>query len=544
MPQALIGALRVNLSMASAKFERGAKRSRIALRRLAKVAKRVGQAMKRAMAAAAVAVAAAAAGIAVAVRRAINEFDDLAKQSRAVGTTVESLSQLRFVAELSAIKVEELSRGIRNFGRNALAGLKGTTDFTAAMDALGVEFKNAGGGIRNFDDVLPELADAFAKLPEGASKTALAMKIFGERVGPVFVNLLNNGAEGLRKLRAEADAVGTTIATDTAVKAEVFNDTLARIWRALGGISNRITAQLLPDLQALAEIVLRNVTAFAKWLRTEPGTLGFIERMSRGLGVIKDAAMGVIVAIQGVIKATTSLASLDFSGATEAATNTFRQLQSIGEGSMIKIREAIFGVREDMAALLNGDLGGGEGPPPIVAKLDSATAAMQRFRAATSQGKAEAAANARRQAQAAKLITDSYHTVASGVTNALASVFSENKGVAVATALINTFLGITKALSSAPPPLNFAQAAAVAASGFAQVANIRKQNKRGSGGGSAGAAAPAVGAAAAGAGGGAGVPSQLVNISLQGETFNRDGVRNLIESINDAVADGAQLRIA
>ena len=84
---------------------------------------------------------------------------------------------------------------------------------------------------------------------------------------------------------------------------------------------------------------------------------------------------------------------------------------------------------------------------------------------------------------------------------------------------------------------------------FARIAQISSQQfqRGGSGGatsvatGSGGAPAPTGGGGAGGGGGGGG--AQSVNISLVGETFGRTQVRDLIEEINEAVADGARLRI-
>lgn len=58
------------------------------------------------------------------------------------------------------------------------------------------------------------------------------------------------------------------------------------------------------------------------------------------------------------------------------------------------------------------------------------------------------------------------------VGSALGDIFGQSKGVAIAQAIINTLQGITQALTL-PWPLNWIQAAAVAASGFAQVAKIK-----------------------------------------------------------------------
>lgn len=52
--------------------------------------------------------------------------------------------------------------------------------------------------------------------------------------------------------------------------------------------------------------------------------------------------------------------------------------------------------------------------------------------------------------------------------------FEVNKAIGIANAIINTSVGVSKALASAAPPLNFINAAIVTASGIAQVKNIKK----------------------------------------------------------------------
>lgn len=52
--------------------------------------------------------------------------------------------------------------------------------------------------------------------------------------------------------------------------------------------------------------------------------------------------------------------------------------------------------------------------------------------------------------------------------------FKVNKAIGIANAIINTSVGVSKALASAAPPLNFINAAIVTASGIAQVKNIKK----------------------------------------------------------------------
>ena len=82
---------------------------------------------------------------------------------------------------------------------------------------------------------------------------------------------------------------------------------------------------------------------------------------------------------------------------------------------------------------------------------------------------------------------DAYATLA----NALIGLAGESKELAIASAVIDTFVGANKAMSAAPPPLNFVMAAAVIATGLANVRTIMQQDIPGGGGGGGGAASSA-----------------------------------------------------
>lgn len=61
--------------------------------------------------------------------------------------------------------------------------------------------------------------------------------------------------------------------------------------------------------------------------------------------------------------------------------------------------------------------------------------------------------------------------VANLTKNALGAIFGDSKEVAIATAIIDTYQGVVKAMASSKPPANFINAAAVGAAG---IANVRK----------------------------------------------------------------------
>jgi hypothetical protein len=122
------------------------------------------------------------------------------------------------------------------------------------------------------------------------------------------------------------------------------------------------------------------------------------------------------------------------------------------------------------------------------------------------------------------------------------------KTFGIAQALINTYVGVTKALSTLPPPASYAAAAATLASGMAQVASIRSISDSGAGGGgrtASSAGAGSMASAANSAGGGGGQPGgNSVYINLQGQSFGRDQVRDLIKQIASYQKDGGQVVFA
>ncbi len=124
----------------------------------------------------------------------------------------------------------------------------------------------------------------------------------------------------------------------------------------------------------------------------------------------------------------------------------------------------------------------------------------------------------------------------------LTTVFRKSKLAAAAQAAINTAVGITKAMEL-PFPFNWAQAALIAASGVAQIATIRSSSETG------GASTPSAPAGGGAANAGVAAPAaqeaqrQAVSISINGSSFGREQVRELIERINEATADGARLVI-
>lgn len=187
------------------------------------------------------------AGFAVMIKSAIDAADQLAKLSQKIGISVEALSTLRFAAQLSDVSLETLQKGIKGLSQNIAEANTGIGDGAQVFDALGISVRNADGSMKSTEAVLLQVADVFAKLEDGAVKTALAVKLFG-KAGQDMIPFLNQGTVGINQLTAEAERLGLKLTTETARSAEAFNDNLTALKASSSSLGLALARDFLPEL--------------------------------------------------------------------------------------------------------------------------------------------------------------------------------------------------------------------------------------------------------------------------------------------------------
>lgn len=200
-------------------------------------------------------VALSVAGLVAAGKHALETADNLAKLSQKTGISVESLSLLRPIAEQAGTTLEGLATGIKKLSTAMIEAAGGSKEQAAVFARLGVSVTDAAGALRPTETVLLDLADAFAAMPDGAEKSALAVKLFGKS-GVELIPFLNQGRAGIEELKLKFRELGIEISGDTARAAEKFNDTLDTVKQALQGIAMKVAEAALPALQKLADALV------------------------------------------------------------------------------------------------------------------------------------------------------------------------------------------------------------------------------------------------------------------------------------------------
>lgn len=223
-----IATLRVMLAGDDSELRTALGRSDKASKKWAKSQKRQAEMAAKSMRSVALAVVGIGTSFAVMTKKAIEHADGLAKQSRTLGVTVEKLQEYTFAAERSGVSTEEMVKGLQNFNKFVGQAARGTGTAKIAFEQMGISLYDTAGGIRTSADLIDEFVDKMAGIESPAMRAGLAADVFG-RAGVKLLPMMDQGAEGLAKLRKAAHDLGNVLDGTTAAKAEFLNDRLGEL---------------------------------------------------------------------------------------------------------------------------------------------------------------------------------------------------------------------------------------------------------------------------------------------------------------------------
>jgi hypothetical protein len=209
-----------------------------------------------------------------------------------VGLSAEAVQELGYAAQQDGPGMEALGQGLEKLAKNADLATHGGKQAARAFREAGVDVKDIKSGHEKLDGVLEQVADRFQHMPDGATKTALAMKLFG-RAGAELVPLLNDGSVGIKQLREEAEKIGVVIDNDAAASLESFGDDADKLKSTLIGLRNQAIAALLPAIKSV-------VDGLQKWIQAHRGLL--VGALTGALRVFLGVLQVVGTVVDGTVK--------------------------------------------------------------------------------------------------------------------------------------------------------------------------------------------------------------------------------------------------
>ena len=292
------------------------------------------------------------AGIGAIGKRAIDAADNLNDLSQRTGVGVPILSKFGAAAEDSGSSIDEVAKSMGRLSKGIVDPASKTNE---ALKGIGISSTDAQGKIRGVDAIMLDLADRFAKMPDGAQKTALAMELFGKS-GMNMIPMLNGGREAMGQYSA-------TIDTEMAQAADKFNDSLNAIARSVAGPFNEAITALLPFITQVANGIAGLATWFSGLPAPVQGIIGAVAGLTLAF-VALAPAISAIISIGGAIGAV-------FAGGTIFATLAGTL------GAVVPVVTAIGGALGGLLPILAGVF---SGPVGWIALAVAAGVAIYAFR--------------------------------------------------------------------------------------------------------------------------------------------------------------------
>ena len=200
----------------------------------------------------------AAGGLFAAVRSQARLGDSVSKTATKLGIGIEALQEYRFAAERSGVNIATFDMAMQRFGRRVGEAANGMGEARTALKTLGISVRDTTGSVRSLESLLPEIADKLSKVESENVRNALAMKFFDSE-GVALVNMLEDGSEGMEKLRSEARKLGLVMSETTIKDSVKFTDAMTDISSALLGVRNVVGGELLPVFTD----IIKEITEFA-----------------------------------------------------------------------------------------------------------------------------------------------------------------------------------------------------------------------------------------------------------------------------------------
>lgn len=287
----------------------------------------------------------------------LDTAEAVGKLAKQLNMTVEGYSSLEAAAKRSQVSNDDFTRSMNAISRSAFQAASGAGESVMAWTQLGVKVTDSSGRMKGLEALLADVSNGFQAMPDGITKSAIAMKLFGEESGAKLLPFVNQGADGLQRLREEATAAGNVISGEFSQAATETNQNLRSVSGLLPMVAKQLTSELAPALSALSgqlrDFLTNQAGGLVEFLKTVSSLLApvFEGAIRAGEGLDQ-----IFLLLGGRMAMFTAQLKGDNTRAVEIYNNTLRESIRLSDQADERINK------------LRGNKSGGEAPvtPPTL----------------------------------------------------------------------------------------------------------------------------------------------------------------------------------
>lgn len=215
--------------------------------------------------------------------------DEVAKGSQRIGVSIADYQQLNYVAGQSGVSAEELGSSMGRLNKSIAQAAAGKNKDLASLFAkAGISMRDANGQLRSGADLLPEVADLFARNGNAATQARMGNAIYGKS-WQALAPLLQGGSEGIKQLQERYKQLGLEVDSSAIKAGEAFGDQLDDLQQVTRSYGNTIMSKLVPAMAPLLEKTIQWAVANREVITTR--VTEFVTDFSNAMAKIDWAAV-------------------------------------------------------------------------------------------------------------------------------------------------------------------------------------------------------------------------------------------------------------
>lgn len=216
--------------------------------------------------------------------------DQLDKSSQQLGVSRAALQEWRYVAERSGVEASQLDTAFMTLNRNASAAAHGGGEAVQAFRQLHVQLRGTDGQVRSTEELFEATLEALAGVTSETERAAIASRIFGES-GARLLPIVNEGGEGLARLRERFRELGGGLSADVVLAAAEAQDALTDFRLASTALQGVIAVNVLPVITRLVTAFANGVAQLVEFGRTSSAVQTILGGLAVALGLLAVAAL-------------------------------------------------------------------------------------------------------------------------------------------------------------------------------------------------------------------------------------------------------------
>jgi len=230
----------------------------------------------------------------------------------------------REAVEKQIDKIHELQRQLAGVGKEMVEIEKPTIQSADNLRKIGLTIDDISKG--SPEEIFWKIAKGVAGLKDNTERLALAQEFFG-RSGAELLPFLSEGAEGIEKLRKQANELGIVFDATAAKEAKMFSDKMKELKEAINGVRNAIAVQLADVLLPYADKIKEIIVNIRNWVKEHRELIYTVVFMLERFGSL----IAILFVLSKVVGLVTSAFNLLFgvAGTLISITKTVGSLLSV-----------------------------------------------------------------------------------------------------------------------------------------------------------------------------------------------------------------------